>query len=43
MAKLNYLPLGNYIILFQYSENRFEVVSVIERHRDIVSMFDDEA
>jgi len=35
-------PFGNYIILFMYSDDSFEVVTILEGHRDIESMFTDE-
>ena len=35
-------PFGNYIILFMYSDDSFKVVTIIEGHRDIESMFTDE-
>jgi toxin ParE1/3/4 len=28
-------PIGNYVIFFQYSGDRLEIVSIIEGHRDI--------
>jgi toxin ParE1/3/4 len=33
-------PFGSYIIFFKYSDNYFEVVTIIERHRDIEAIFD---
>ena len=32
-------PFGNYIILFMYNDDSFEVVTIIEGHRDIENMF----
>ena len=37
---LRSFPFGNYITLFQYKDDRFEVVSIVERHRDIAALFD---
>ena len=31
-------PFGNYLIFFRYAENRFEVIRIIERHRDISTL-----
>ncbi len=35
-------PFGNYVILFRYEQDSFEVVSIIEGHRDIEAMFSDD-
>jgi toxin ParE1/3/4 len=32
-------PYGNYVIFFRYIEDRFEVVSILERHLDIDSNY----
>ncbi len=32
----------NYVLLFRYSDNRLEIVRIIEGHRDIEAMYDDE-
>jgi toxin ParE1/3/4 len=32
-------PFGSYIIFFMYSDNHFEVVTIIEGHRDIEAIF----
>jgi len=32
-------PFGNYVILFRYRDDVLEVVSIVERHRDIEQMF----
>ena len=29
------VPFGNYIIVFRYERDRFEVVNIVEGHRDI--------
>jgi hypothetical protein len=34
-------PLQGYAIFFRYSGNRFEVVNIIEGHRDIERYFAD--
>ena len=31
-------PFGNYMIFFRYAEDRFEVIRIIERHRDISTL-----
>ena len=33
-------PFGNYVIFFMYKNNAFEVITIIEGHRDINAMFD---
>lgn len=37
---LRSFPYGNYIILFRYFEDTFEVVTIVERHRDLGALFD---
>ncbi|MBK6959225.1 MAG: type II toxin-antitoxin system RelE/ParE family toxin [Nitrosomonas sp.] len=32
-------PFGSYIIFFMYNDNHFEVVTIIEGHRDIEVIF----
>ncbi len=32
---------GNYVIFFRYCDTVFEVVTIIEGHKDIISHFDD--
>ena len=32
-------PFGSYIIFFMYNDNHFEVVTIIEGHRDIKAIF----
>ena len=29
------VPFGNYVIVFRYYRDRFEVVNIVEGHRDI--------
>ncbi|MDB5526324.1 MAG: type toxin-antitoxin system RelE/ParE family toxin [Rhizobium sp.] len=31
---------GNYVVFFRYIDDRFEVVNILERHRDLESFFD---
>lgn len=38
---LRSLPYENYVIFFRYNEGEFEVVNIIEGHRDIESYFGD--
>lgn len=38
-AGLRSHPFGNYVIFFIYNDNNLEVVTIIEGHRDIKSMF----
>jgi toxin ParE1/3/4 len=33
-------PFKSYVILFRYVDDTFEVVNIIERHRDIGALFD---
>jgi toxin ParE1/3/4 len=33
------LPYGNYVILFRYSGDFVEIVSIIEGHQDIEELF----
>jgi len=40
---LRSVPYKNHVIFFRYVADRFEVVNIIEGHRDIVAYFDDEA
>jgi plasmid stabilization system protein ParE len=35
-------PYRGYVIFFRYVADRFEIVNVLERHRDIESYFTDE-
>ena len=39
---LRSFPFGNYIIIFEYRKNYFDVVSIVERHRDIGALFDED-
>jgi plasmid stabilization system protein ParE len=36
---LRSFALGNYVIFFRYADDRFEVVNILERHRDIDEYF----
>ena len=38
-ADMRSSPFGNYVIFFRYIDGRFEVVNIIEGHRDIESYF----
>lgn len=40
--RLRSFPYGNYIIFFQYRDDLFEVVAIIERHRDIAAQFEED-
>jgi toxin ParE1/3/4 len=40
-ADVRSFPYRGYVIFFRYVANRFEVVNVLEQHRDIVSYFED--
>lgn len=40
---LRSFPFGNYIILFRYHGELFEIVSIVERHRDIAARFGEES
>jgi toxin ParE1/3/4 len=45
---LRSMPYKNYVIFFRYVDDRyvddrFEVVNILEGHRDIIAYFDDEA
>jgi toxin ParE1/3/4 len=33
------LPYGNYVIFFRYAADRFEVVNILEGHRDVEAYF----
>jgi plasmid stabilization system protein ParE len=33
---------GSYVIFFRYGGDRFEVVNIIEGHRDIVAYYEDD-
>ncbi len=37
---LRAFPYGNYIILFRYLKDALEVVTIVERHRDLGALFD---
>ncbi len=39
---LRSVPYKNYVIFFRYVEDRFEVVNILEGHRDIIDYFEDE-
>jgi len=38
-AGLRSHPFGNYVIFFMYNDNNLEVVTIIEGHRDIDTLF----
>lgn len=38
-AGLRSHPFGNYVIFFMYNDNNLEVVTIIEGHRDIETLF----
>ena len=40
---LRSLPYKTYVIFFRYVDDRFEVVNILEGHRDIIAYFDDKA
>ena len=40
---LRSVPYKNYVIFFRYVDDHFEVVNILEGHRDIIAYFDDEA
>ncbi len=42
-ADLRSAPYKHYVIFFRYVEARFEVVNILEGHRDILAYFEDEA
>ena len=35
-------PYKNYVIFFRYVDDRFEVVNILEGHRDVIAYFDDD-
>ena len=37
---LRSFAFGNYVVFFRYIDDRFEVVNILERHRDLESFFD---
>jgi toxin ParE1/3/4 len=39
---LRSVPHKSYVIFFRYVGDRFEVVNILEGHRDIIAYFDDE-
>jgi plasmid stabilization system protein ParE len=41
-ADLRSVPYKGYVIFFRYMGDRFEVVNIIEGHRDIIAYFEDE-
>lgn len=41
-ADLRSTPYKNYVVFFRYVEERFEVVNILEGHRDILAYFEDE-
>ena len=38
-ADIRSFPFENYVIFFRYVGERFEVVNILERHRDVESVF----
>ena len=39
---LRSFPCGNYVILFMYNDDYLEIVTIIEGHRDIKAMFEEQ-
>lgn len=39
MAGVRSFPYGNYVILFRYNDSFLEIISIIEGHRDIEELF----
>ena len=39
LPDLRSTPLGNYVIFFRYVADTFEVVNILERHRDVTAYF----
>jgi toxin ParE1/3/4 len=39
LPDLRSIPHGNYVIFFRYVADRFEVVNILERHRDVTAYF----
>jgi plasmid stabilization system protein ParE len=37
---LRSFPFGSYVIFFRYLEDTFEIVNIIEAHRDLDAIFD---
>lgn len=35
-------PFGNYTIVFEYRKNYFDIISIVERHRDLGALFDED-
>ena len=33
-------PYGNYIIFFRYNQDYLDIITIIERHRDVYNIFD---
>ncbi|WP_186420271.1 type II toxin-antitoxin system RelE/ParE family toxin [Bosea sp. CS1GBMeth4] len=42
-SDLRSFSFKGYVILFRYLDEGIEIVNIIERHRDILAAFDDEA
>jgi plasmid stabilization system protein ParE len=42
-ADLGSTPYKNYVVFFRYIDAPFEVVNILEGHRDIIAYFEDEA
>ncbi|GJQ57407.1 MAG: hypothetical protein SCALA701_02080 [Candidatus Scalindua sp.] len=41
MEGLRSFVYGNYVIFFMYNNDYLDIVTIIEGHRDIETMFDD--
>ena len=39
LPDLRSTPRGNYVIFFRYVADTFEVVNILERHRDVIDYF----
>ena len=39
---LRSFPYGNYVIFFMYNDDDLEIVTIIEGHRDIEAMFEEQ-
>ena len=39
LPDLRSTPHGNYVIFFRYVADTFEVINILERHRDVASFF----
>ena len=41
LADVRSSPFGNYVIFFRYADDIFEVLAIVERHRDVDAVFGD--